>query len=1199
MASCPACGASVADDARFCPECGSSLGMTCPRCNAPVAAGARFCAGCGAALIASAQVVEERKVATILFADITGSTALGEQLDPERMRRLLTTYFGAMSAVIESWGGRLEKFIGDAIMATFGVPAAREDDPERAMRAALEMLERLESLNAGFSQRHGVTMQIRIGINTGDVIAPVDPGEQLMVGGDAVNVAARLEQSAEPGTIVVGERSYLATRSAFEFEPPVQLALKGKDARVAARRLVGLAPEPMPRGVPGLRGRLVGRDRELRSLLDMLDEVIENGRPHLVVLNGPAGIGKSRLVREFSTTAGEVGERLSILRGRCLPVGHGITYWALGEILRQFAAISLDEPADVAAEKLRSAVERLVDFGHLPGDDGPRVVHALAMTAGLPMPDNPLEQLAPDGVAAELARAWPAFLSAITRTGPTVVVLEDVHWAGDQLMSMVDRLVSRSTGPLLLVATARPEFTEAAHGLALNREEVSTIALRPLSDEQSAALIASLLDAAELPEGLRAEILGKAEGNPFFMEEMLRRLIDEGVLVHDDLGWQVTAHAGSVALPDSIHAVLAARIDALPMAEKRVLQEASVIGRVFWEAPVERAAGNGAAAPVLMALEQKGLILARPTTTIAGQVEYIFKHALVRDVAYASLPKSRRARAHAGAAAWIEDLAGERVDEFAELVAHHYQMAVAGEESDLAWEQDSAEYERLRRRAYESLVAAGASARRRFAIAKAVELHEAAVALAVTDAERVTAFEELGDDELARYHCDEALAGYEQALALAAGDRQRRVTLAEKIGRTCGRWGAFREKPDPERIERIVMDGLAEADTGEARARMLVARGWSFVYWVSQDRKDPVSPDRRLEWGKEALAAAEALKDPFLEMRAINALATLYTDRGLFREALEVGQRLLDLVDRQASRDLQASTFSAVADDLLASSTETARALELAERGFRLARGTSDHELMHSSAPYLRALFAVGRWSEIPAIVEEHLAAYANESTMSCPEVQFGPPFAARFCVLTGDTAGERAAATLLGDLSGHVSRGVAPPWGPWVESQIAEYLVAVGRPDDALVLMRPVVEGIAPAKLRHLAAPYAEILAALGRWDELTTFLTHIEPIIDVTPFLRPYVDRSQGRAELAKGDSARATAGLEAAKREFELLDYRFEAARTAELLAEVPGVTNRGALLQQAGETYEALGAAPSLARVQQRRQSTARVEPEGTP
>jgi class 3 adenylate cyclase/tetratricopeptide (TPR) repeat protein len=1182
IASCPACGASVTEGARFCPECGSALTAGCPRCGEPVAAGARFCPSCGVELAGSSSGVEERKVATILFADITGSTALGERLDPERMRRLLTTYFDAMSSVIESWGGRLEKFIGDAIMATFGVPAAREDDPERALRAALEMLERLESLNRDFSERHGVAMQIRIGVNTGDVITPVDPGDQLVVSGDAVNVAARLEQSAEPGTIVIGERTYLATRSAFEFEPAVSLVVKGKDQPIAARRLVGPAPEPMPRGVPGLRGRLIGRDREMRALLDMLDEVTESGRPHLLVLNGPAGIGKSRLVQEFLAAAGETDEQLSILRGRCLPVGHGITYWALGEILRQFAGISLDEPADAAADKLRSAVQHLVDAGHLPADDGPHTAHALAMTAGLPVTDNPLEQLAPDEVDAELARAWPAFLSAVTRSGPTVAVLEDVHWAGDQLMSMVDRLVTRSTGPLLLVATARPEFIEAEHRLSLNREGVSTIALRPLTQEQSAALIANLLDAAELPERLGAEILGKAEGNPFFVEEMLRRLIDEGVLVHDDAGWHATDEAGDVALPDSVHAVLAARIDALPAAEKRVLQEASVIGRIFWEAPIERAVGDGPISPALTALEQKGLVVVRPATTIAGETEYIFKHALVRDVAYASLPKARRARAHGDVAAWIEALAGERLDEFAELVAHHYQMAAAGEDSDLAWEQDPAGYASLRSRAFESLITAGASARRRFAIAKAEEVHGAALAPASTDDERLAALDELGDDHLAQYHCDEALASYEEALALAGGDRARRVALAEKIGRTCARWGAFREKPDAERIERIVMEGLAEADTDDARARMEVARGWSFVYWRSQDKEDPIAPDQRLAWGQAGLAAAERTGDPFLIMRAINAVATLYADQGRFREALDVGERLLELVDRQPSRDLQASTLSVVSDDLLIGSTDTARAMELAERGYQLARGTSDHELMHSTAPYLRALFAIGRWSEIPPVIEEHLAAYANESKMTCPEVQFGPPFAARFHALTGETQRERASVALL-DAGAPAAAGATPVWGSYVESEVAAYLTVAGRADEALALMEPLMEGLPLMRLRHLAMPYVEILAELGRWDELARFVKLLEPIRDVTPFLRPFVDRAEGQARIAAGDVAGAAARLEAALAGFNELTYPFEAARTAELLAAVADEAQRTDLLESARETYRSLGALPALERV----------------
>ena len=583
-----------------------------------------------------------------------------------------------------------------------------------------------------------------------------------------------------------------------------------------------------------------------------------------------------------------------------------------------------------------------------------------------------------------------------------------------------------------------------------------------------------------------------------------------------------------------------------------------------------------------MALEQKGLVLVRPTTTIAGETEYIFKHALVRDVAYAGLPKARRARAHGDVAAWIEALAGERHDEFAELVAHHYQMAAAGEDSDLAWEHDPAGYASLRSRAFKSLIAAGASARRRFAIAKAEEVHGAALALASTDAERVAALDELGDDHLAQYHCDEALASYEEALALAGGDQARRVALAEKIGRTCARWGAFREKPDPERIERIVMDALAEADTDDARARMEVARGWSFVYWRSQDKEDPVSPDQRLEWAQAGLAAAERTGDAFLTMRAIAALATLYADQGRFRESLDVSERLLELVDRQPSRDLQASTLSGVSDDLLIGSTETARATALAERGYNLARGTSDHELMHSTAAYLRALFVIGRWSDIPPVIEEHLAAYANESKMSCPEVQFGPPFAARFHALTGDAERERAAAALL-DAGAPVASGNTPVWGSYVESEIAAYLTVAGRVDEALALMKPLMPGLPPMRLRYLAMPYVEILAELGRWDDLARFVELLEPILDVTPCLRPFVERAGGRARISAGDVPGAAVRLEAALAGFNELTYRFEAARTAELLAAVAEEARRIDLLEGARETYGSLGAIPALERV----------------
>ena len=869
-------------------------------------------------------------------------------------------------------------------------------------------------------------------------------------------------------------------------------------------------------------------------------------------------------------------------------MGHGITYWALGEILRQFGRISLDEPADAAEQKLRSAVDGLVRDGQLPDDDRMSVVHALAMTAGLPIPENPLEHLPPDAVAAELARAWPAFLSAVARIRPTVVVLEDVHWAGDQLMEMVDRLLGRSSGPLLIVATARPEFGDRTRSLTGAREDVSTVSLRPLTDEQSADLIEDLLEADALPADLRSEILAKAEGNPFFVEEMLRRLIDEKLLVHDESGWRTTGAVTRVTLPDSVHALLAARIDALPPPEKRVLQEASVIGRIFWQAPVEHAAGNGAVAPALLALEQKGLILARPTTTIAGQTEYIFKHALVRDVAYASLPKARRARAHADVAAWIEQLAGSRIDEFAELVAHHYQTAVVSEDSDLAWEHDPAGRDHVRRRAFETLIAAGASARRRYAIATAVEVHGAARDLAGSPVERATALEELGDDHLGLYHCDEALSSYEEALALATGAEHqgRRVQLAEKIGRTCSRWGAFREKPDPARIEQIVARGLEEAGSDEARARLQITRAFGFVYWFDPTRPDPVPREQRLTWAREGLASAEQLDDPFMLTRATGALASLYFRAGNFRESLNVSLRLLDLVDRQPSRDAQAQTLSSIGADMLTTTAEVARATELTDRGYQLARGTSDHELMHSSAPFLRALFHVGRWSEIPPVIEAHLAAYANESRMTCPEVQFGPPFAARFFAETGDSERERATARLVHDLLSEPEASGGRRSTAYVANQLALYALVAGRPDDALALQQPLLTSAGPADLRDMAAAQIEILAALGRWEELRDFVDRVRPLTAETPLLGPVIDRALARAHAATGDHAAAIDLFDSAIVGFAALTCPFEAARTKELLADMPAALERQGLLADALETYRSLGAEPHAARARAR-------------
>ncbi|HVR28211.1 MAG TPA: adenylate/guanylate cyclase domain-containing protein, partial [Thermoanaerobaculia bacterium] len=679
-----------------------------------MAPGARFCASCGSEL--GTPAAEERKLATILFADVMGSTDLGEQLDPERLRAMLQEYFAAMAAVIERWGGTVEKYIGDAILAVFGVPTAREDDPVRALHAASDMQAQLVPLNDAFEQRHGVRLAVRIGVNTGEVLAPVGarPGGQFLVSGDPVNVAARLEQAADPGSILVGERTWSAARNAFSFGEPVLLPLKGKSEPVAARQLGAPAAAADERGVR-FQAPMVGRERELETLLGLLDEAVETEQPRLVVVSGPAGIGKSRILRELIAVASDHHPGLAVLRGRCVSAGHGITFWALGEVLRAACGISLDEPADDAVDKLRSSVADLLAPLNVRQSDLDDTFFALATSANLVIPANPLENLEPEAVAEEMTRAWPRFLTGLAARAPTAIVFEDIHWADERMVGMLELLAARSRGALMLIATARPEFLEAHPGFAAS-EDLTVVSLRPLTEAQSELLVAELLGDSDPLLALLRDVRQKADGNPFFLEEILQRLIDERAIVQEDGRWRATERAQTVRLPDTIHALLAARIDGLPSEEKAILQQAAVVGRVFWPGSLAPVGDGQAAQDSLRSLERRGLVSARPTSTIEGEQEYIFRHVLIRDVAYASVPKSRRARAHAETGRWIEELTTDRLEEFEELLAYHYAAAAAGEDADLAWADAPEEREQLRRRAFEVLVRSGVAARRRFAV---------------------------------------------------------------------------------------------------------------------------------------------------------------------------------------------------------------------------------------------------------------------------------------------------------------------------------------------------------------------------------------------------------------------------------------------------------------------------------------------------
>jgi len=1162
---------------------------TCPRCDASVRDGARFCDTCGAGLKPE-DGGEERKLVTLLFADVTSSTALGDQLDPERLRALLAEYFAAMAAVIGSWGGTVEKYIGDAIMAVFGAPLLREDDAERALHAALEMLERLESVNEALQARHGVSLRIRIGVNTGEVVAPQGGAAsgQLIVSGDAVNVAARLEQAADPGKVLVGERTYLVTRHAFEFGEPVDLAVKGKPGPIPARRLLARRREAT-RGIPGLQAPMVGRERELGTVLDLLDEAIETGEPRLVLVYGPAGIGKSRLVRETLAGAAQRQANVLVLRGRCLAAGHGITFWALGEILRAACDISLGDSAEASRDKLRAMLGTLLEPLAMSTIEVHETIAALAATANISLPESPLASLSPREMADVMARAWPRFITALAHASPAVLVIEDLHWADDQVLDMVEQISGRASGSVLMVATARPEFAEQHAGFG-SATGATALTLRPLTETQSTALVDALLDIDDLPDSLRLEILGRAEGNPFFLEEILRRLIDEGTIVRSQDRWVITSSAAHVELPDSIHALLAARIDGLPAEEKRLLQEASVVGRAFWEAALGSGRGSGNAADLLRNLERRGLVVARPTSTLLGQVEYVFRHALIRDVAYAAVPKARRAIAHAEVGEWIERLAGERVDEMAELVAYHYRSAVAGADADLAWAADPERREAIRRRALHSLVSAGAGARRRFSVVKAIDLHGQALELAESDTERATALEELGDDHESLFHGDDAIDAYLRAAHAARADRPEALpAIAAKAAFMAKRFGAFQHAPPGEALEALVDDGLRLATDEPLRARLLAARASLSLMWEgtrlrreqSRARKDPIPPAERIQSAEEAWRIADRLGLTEVAYLASDALTGLYSLTKDYPAYHAVVQRQLALVDTLDSKRQRADVYFGAAQ-AQADLGDYASSLATASHGLEIARRLSAHEMMHLSYSVMSAAYLLGDWAHVLELLPAHLEATRNEGDVLCTAVRGGPLLGAIVLVEQGRTSEAMAQVPL--EHYADDRRAAA------VGELLLLYALALGDRDLQRQLVGEILGGDLVASAKDQPRPFAEdgavelleVLVALEEWKQVEAFLPGARELIPATALLAPVTDRAEARLRAQQGDREAASTLLRRAVSGFDRLRVPFEAARAREELAKlVPA--DAVTLRTEALVIYERLGAAPHADRL----------------
>jgi class 3 adenylate cyclase/tetratricopeptide (TPR) repeat protein len=622
---------------------------TCASCGAENPEGFRFCGSCGVPLVEAAP--ERRKTVTLLFCDVTGSTALGERLEAESVREVMLRYFDEMRAVLERHSGTVEKFVGDAVMAVFGVPVVHEDDALRAVRAAAEMLDRLEVLNDEFEDRFGSRIGLRIGVNTGEVVAGDVSAGETFVSGDAVNVAARLEQAAGVGEVLLGELTYRLTRQAVTVERVEPLALKGKENPVPAYRLVAVT-EGAPRRVGRAAGPLVGRQDELAALHDELAAAVEERSCRLVTVLGQPGIGKTRLASEFLRSVERQARRLT---GRCLSYGEGITYWALGEIVREAAGLRKEDAAPTARAGLEAVLAGTEEADLVAG----LLVQAMGLEAG-------------SGATGEIAWAARRLFEALARDRPLVVAIEDLHWAEQALLDLVEALPALTHGPILVVCLARPELLEARPSWP-----GAIFRLEPLVDADASRLIETVIGGAGLDADAQARVLEAAAGVPLFVEELLAILVEEGLVRQAPDGrWLAHGSLAGFTIPPTIEALLAERLDALESPQRKLLESGAVEGQLFHlgallELLAEAAESAAALLPELAVRE-----LVQPASpSFVDEVAYRFRHVLIRDAAYRGLRKKARAELHEAYARWLEAKVGQRTTEYEEILGYHFEQA--------------------------------------------------------------------------------------------------------------------------------------------------------------------------------------------------------------------------------------------------------------------------------------------------------------------------------------------------------------------------------------------------------------------------------------------------------------------------------------------------------------------------------------------
>jgi len=1157
---CRACGTANRAGRKFCAQCGASLAVQCSSCGAANEPGERFCGECGSQLdaVAARDAPEpgaevERRLVSVLFADLVGHTALSEERDVEDVRELLSRYADVARTIVGRYGGEIEKFIGDAVMAVWGTPTAREDDAERAVRAALDLVPAVAALG---SEVGAPTLAARAAVLTGEAAVTLGAEGQGMVAGDLVNTAPRVQALAEPGAVLVGEATRRATEAAIAYEDAGSHELKGKSEPVPLWRALRVTAGRGGRLSSGLlEPPFVGRERELRLLKELYHGSADEKKAHLVSVLGIAGIGKTRLTTELEKYFDGVAHTVQWHRGRCPAYGDGVAYWALAEMVRMRADIVEGEEPESARAKLRSALERYVDDAGEREWIEPRLGQLLALEGQ------------GEGDRSDLFAGWRLFIERLAERDPVVLVFEDMQWADAALLEFLEYLLEWSRSHRLFVlALARPELGERRPGWGTSTRNATTLSLEPLEQEAMQELLDGLVPG--LPEDIRVQVLDRAEGVPLYAVETLRMLLDRGLLERHGSEYRPTGPIDSLEVPETLHALVAARLDGLSGDERRLLQDAAVIGKTFpREALVAvTSVPEDDVDPLLSALARKEILSLQIDPRSPERGQYAFLQDLLRQVAYETMPRSDRKSRHLAVAANLERDPAEAEQEMAEIVASHYLTALELEPGA----DDALEIEA---RARATLVKAGERAASLAASGSAQRYFEQALELTSGTLERAELHERAGVmafrgrriDE-SREHLLRAEAGFEE---LGLADHAARVLARLATEVTWNHENDIeRAIADMERAFAVLVEGERSADLAVLASQL--ARPLYF-----SGRVDEATARNEL-----ALDIGEALLLPDVISHGLNTKALILNARGRHQEAELLLRHALELALANDIWEAAVRGYSNLLFLVGPVGDRWREALELSRSGVAHARRVGDEtNRLWLEGWVAGILTALGEWDEAMAIA------------MRDPVLLDGPGFLENLVFLHLER-GERervdelmAAVTAATDLNEIQERAT-------LRGLEAVILLRDGRPLDAL---EPAEEGWATRAQLGMHFAVGQLQTALdcafelrdrGKIDELLGDLEALPPG-EATPAVRAIGARFSARRAALDGDGTSAEAGFVAAADIFREIEVPFDLAvvmlEHAEWLAAEGHAQEARALLDDARTIFERLRATPWLERV----------------